>query len=236
MGDVLTLIEQAQRNFDAEQAEKMAAKLAADEDFTLDDFLSQLAMLRNMGSLKKMLGMLPGMGELREQLDSFDEREVDRVEAIIKSMTPQERRQPRILNGSRRSRVARGSGVEVSEVNQLLERFADAQKAMRAMRKGMGGGGMPGLGGMPGMPGLPGMGGGKKSRGRNSAPPRKGKGRAKSGNPAKRAQQERESTQRAVPQEPAKGRAFGLDAQRPQEPADPSTVKLPPGFERFLGG
>jgi signal recognition particle subunit SRP54 len=230
MGDVLTLIEQAQQVFDADQAEKMAAKLAADEDFTLDDFLSQLAMLRNMGSLKKMLGMLPGMGEIREQLDNFDEREMDRVEAIIKSMTPQERRQPRILNGSRRLRVARGSGVEVSEVNQLLERFADAQKAMRAMRKG--------LGGVPGMPGgFPGMGGGKKSRGR-SAPQRRGGGRSsKSGNPAKRAQQEREAAQRAASgtRAPAPGNALGLGGAGTDKEFDPSTLQIPPGFERFLG-
>jgi len=110
MGDVMTLIEQAERAFDADQAEKMAAKLAADEDFTLEDFLAQMAALKNMGSLKKMLGMLPGMGEIRAQLESFDEREMDRIEAIIKSMTPQERRQPRILNGSRRLRVAKARG------------------------------------------------------------------------------------------------------------------------------
>src|SRR5690242_15259534 len=159
MGDVMTLIEQAERAFDEEQAERMAAKFAADEDFTLDDFLQQMAALKNMGSLKKMLGMLPGMGELRDQLENFDEREMDRVEAIIRSMTPQERRQPRILNGSRRSRIARGSGVQVSDVNQLLERFTEAQKMMRQMRKGMGG--------LPGMPGMPGVGGGgKKARGR----------------------------------------------------------------------
>src|ERR671938_2135976 len=158
----------------------MAAKFAADEDFTFDDFLQQMAALKNMGSLKKMLGMLPGMGELREQLENFDEREMDRVEAIIRSMTPQERRQPRILNGSRRSRIARGSGVQVSDVNQLLERFGEAQKMMRQLRRG----------GVPGMPGMPGMGGGKKSKGRAAPPPRK---KAKSGNPAKRAQQEREA-------------------------------------------
>ena len=227
MGDVLTLIEQAQKAFDADQAEKMAAKFAADEDFTLDDFLQQMAALRNMGSLKKMLGMLPGMGELRDQLENFDEREMDRVEAIIKSMTPTERRQPRILNGSRRLRIARGSGVQVSDVNQLLERFTDAQKMMRQMRKGMGG--------MPGMPGLPGMGGGKKGRGRTAPPPRKGK--AKSGNPAKRAQQEREAAQRAVSGgQPAgaPGSAFGLGGGAAPA-ADPSNLELPPGFEKFLG-
>jgi signal recognition particle subunit SRP54 len=224
LGDVLTLIEQAEKAFDADQAQSMAAKLAADEDFTLEDFLSQMAALKNMGSLKKMLGMLPGMGELREQLDSFDDREMDRIEAIIKSMTPQERRQPRILNGSRRLRVARGSGVQVSDVNQLIDRFSEAQKMMRQMRRG---GGMPGM--PPGMGGLPGA-GGKKGRGK-TAPPRKGK--ARSGNPAKRAQQEREAGQRGGP--PATpGGAFGLNAGT--KPAiDPSSVDLPPGFEKFLG-
>jgi signal recognition particle subunit SRP54 len=229
MGDVLTLIEQAQRAFDAEQAEQMAAKFAADEDFTLDDFLQQMAALKNMGSLKKMLGMLPGMGELREQLENFDEREMDRVEAIIRSMTPQERRQPRILNGSRRLRIARGSGTEVSDVNQLLERFVEAQKMMRQMRKGMG---MPGAGG--GMPGMPGMGGGKKSKGRTAPPPRKTKG--KSGNPAKRAQQEREAAQRAAQAPPAApGGAFGLGGGTGGQEIDPADLQLPPGFEKFLG-
>jgi signal recognition particle subunit SRP54 len=233
MGDVLTLIEQAQRAFDDEQSAALAAKLAADEDFTLDDFLAQMAALRNMGSLKKMLGMLPGMGEMRAQLESFDEREVDRIEAIIRSMTPQERRQPRILNGSRRMRIAKGAGSTVNDVNQLLERFAEAQKMMRQMRKGMGG--MPGMGNLPGS-------GGKKSRGRTAPPPRKGK--AKSGNPAKRAQQEREAAQRAAAggQQPgAPGSAFGLGAdggagsQAPGGMPDPADFDLPPGFEKFLG-
>jgi signal recognition particle subunit SRP54 len=234
MGDVLTLIEQAQKAFDEDQAARMAAKFAADEDFTLDDFLQQMAALKNMGSLKKMLGMLPGMGELREQLENFDERELDRVEAIIKSMTPQERRQPRILNGSRRQRIARGSGTQVSEVNQLLERFTEAQKMMRQMRKGMGG--------LPGMPGMPGFGGGKKARGKSAPPARRGK--AKSGNPAKRAQQEREAAQRAAAARDgipggvgAPGGAFGLGGDGAAAPGkvDPSNLELPPGFEKFLG-
>jgi len=222
MGDVMTLIEQAERAFDADQANAMAAKLAADEDFTLEDFLAQMAALKNMGSLKKMLGMLPGMGELREQLENFDDREMDRIEAIIKSMTPQERRQPRILNGSRRLRVAKGSGVQVSDVNQLIDRFGEAQKMMRQMRNG---GGMPGLGGMPGMPGI----GGKKGRGK-TAPPRKGK--AKSGNPAKRAQQQREAGLRGATAAP--GGAFGLGGGA-KPPVDPASLDLPPGFEKFLG-
>jgi len=233
MGDVLTLIEQAQKAFDADQAEAMAAKFAAAEDFTLDDFLQQMAALRNMGSIKKMLGMLPGMGELREQLDNFDEREMDRVEAIIRSMTPQERRAPRILNGSRRQRIARGSGVQVSDVNQLMERFTEAQKMMRQMRRG----GLPGMpGGMGGMPGM--GGGGKKSKGKAAAPARKGK--AKSGNPAKRAEQERQAIGRAAagPSGPATpGGAFGLGAggKDPLAGVDPASLDLPPGFEKFLG-
>ncbi len=224
MGDVLTLIEQAEKAFDADQAQKMAAKLAADEDFTLEDFLAQMAALKNMGSLKKMLGMLPGMGEIREQLENFDEREMDRIEAIIKSMTPQERRQPRILNGSRRSRVARGSGTQVSDVNQLIDRFGEAQKMMRQLRRG---------GGVPGLPGgLPGMGGGgKKNRGK-TAPPRKGK--AKSGNPAKRAQQERESLTKGSAAAANPGGAFGLGG-KPGALPDPSSLDLPAGFEKFLG-
>jgi signal recognition particle subunit SRP54 len=225
LGDVMTLIEQAERAFDADQAEKMAAKLAADEDFTLEDFLAQMAALKNMGSLKKMLGMLPGMGELREQLENFDDREMDRIEAIITSMTPQERRQPRILNGSRRARVATGSGTQVSDVNQLIDRFSEAQKMMRAMRRG---------GGMPGMPGLPpGLGGGgKKGRARSAPPARKAKG--KSGNPAKRAQQEREAAERGKAGAGGPpGGAFGLGGAKP--PVDPGNIDLPPGFEKFLG-
>jgi signal recognition particle subunit SRP54 len=231
MGDVLTLIEQAEKAFDAEQAEAMAAKFAADEDFTLDDFLQQMAALRNMGSIKKMLGMLPGMGELREQLENFDERDMDRVEAIIRSMTPLERHRPKVLNGSRRSRIARGSGVQVSEVNQLLERFTEAQKMMRQMRKG--------LGGMPGMPGMPGIGGGgKKARGKTAPPARRGK--SKSGNPAKRAQQERDAAERAAagPAQPvAPGGAFGLGnpPKGTTGEIDPASLELPPGFEKFLG-
>jgi signal recognition particle subunit SRP54 len=223
LGDVMSLIEQAERAFGADQAQAMAAKLAADEDFTLEDFLAQMAALKNMGSLKKMLGMLPGMGEIREQLENFDDREMDRIEAIIKSMTPQERRQPRILNGSRRLRVAKGSGVQVSDVNQLIDRFGEAQKMMRQMRKG---GGMPGMGGMPGLPG----GGGKKGRGK-TAPPRKGK--AKSGNPAKRAQQQREVGQRGTNAAP--GGAFGLGGPGGKPSIDPASLDLPPGFDKFLG-
>ncbi|WP_019137548.1 signal recognition particle protein [Cellulomonas massiliensis] len=225
MGDVLTLIEQAERAFDAEQAEKMAGKLVSGQDFTLEDFLQQMQQLKNMGSMKKMLGMLPGMGQMREAIENFDEREVDRVEAIIRSMTPAERDNPKIINGSRRARIARGSGTTTTDVNQLLDRFDGAQKMMRQMAKG-GGMGMPGMGNLPGM-------GGKKSKGRQ-APARKAKG--KSGNPALRAQQERAAADRAAgigPKAPA-GSAFGLGA-KPAAPAA-SELEIPADLQKFLGG
>ena len=95
MGDVLTLIEQAEKAFDRDQAEQMARKFVAEEDFTFDDFLAQMAAVKKMGSLKKMLGMMPGMGQMREQLDNLDEREFDRIEAMVRSMTPQERTHPK---------------------------------------------------------------------------------------------------------------------------------------------
>ena len=223
MGDVMSLIEQAEKAFDAEQAEAMAGKLAGGEDFTLEDFLVQMQGLRQMGSMKKMLGMLPGMGQMREAIEGFDEREVDRIEAIVRSMTPAERRAPKIINGSRRARIARGSGTSPSDVNQLLERFTAAQKMMKQMARG-GGMGLPGMGNLPGM-------GGKKSRGK-TPPQRKVKGR--SGNPAKRAQQERDGGRPAgVPSAP--GSAFGLGAPAAPPAADPATLQLPPGIEKLLG-
>ena len=214
MGDILTLIEQAERTFDAAQAEEMANKIAGDGDFTLQDFLGQLAQLKKMGSMKKMLGMLPGMGQMREQLENFDEREVDRVEAIVHSMTPAERTNPKILNGSRRQRIARGSGTTVAEVNSLMERFEQAKTMMRQMARG-GGKGMPGMGMMPG--------GGKKAKGRMAPPPKKGK-KGKSGNPAKRAQQELAATEEAPAS--AAGSAFGLGQAKTPQPEMPDLEEL----------
>ncbi|WP_407342317.1 signal recognition particle protein [Pengzhenrongella phosphoraccumulans] len=227
MGDVLTLIEHAEKMFDAEQAEEMAAKLASGTGFTLEDFLVQMQQLKNMGSMKKMLGMLPGMGQMREAIDNFDEREVDRVEAIVRSMTPGERRTPKIINGSRRARIAKGSGTTATDVNQLLERFEGARKMMAQMAKG-GGMGMPGMGNLPGM-------GGKKGRGRG-APPAKGK-KGKSGNPAKRAEQERLAAAGPAAPKAPQGSAFGLGAK---PGADAGTgggapLELPAGLEKFLG-
>ncbi|MGK5672047.1 signal recognition particle protein [Micromonospora sp. URMC 106] len=141
MGDVLTLIEQAEQAFDADQKEKMTAKLMGGEQFTLEDFLDQLIAVRRMGPIANVLAMMPGMGQMKDQLAELDDKHFDRVTAIIRSMTPGERSNPKIINGSRRARIANGSGVTVMDVNQLLNRFADAQKMMKQM------------GGMMGLPG-----------------------------------------------------------------------------------
>lgn len=141
MGDVLTLIEQAKKQFDEQEAREAAEKMA-EGTFGLDDFLSQLQQVRQLGSMKKLLGMIPGMSQYRQAIDQFDEKEVDRTEAIIHSMTPEERRNPQILDGSRRARIAYGSGVTVSAVNGLLDRFSQAAKMMKRMS----GSSMPGIG------------------------------------------------------------------------------------------
>jgi signal recognition particle subunit SRP54 len=145
LGDVLTLIEQAERTFDEDQATAMAGKLASGEGFTLEDFVEQLAMVRKLGPIGNLLGMLPGAAQNREALSQISDKDLDRAAAIVNSMTPAERRNPKIINGSRRMRVAAGSGVTVGEVNNLIVRFLEGQKMMRQM---MGGGGMPGMPGM----------------------------------------------------------------------------------------
>ena len=178
MGDMLTLIEQAEKTFDADESAKAAAKLAGQGgEFGLQDFLQQMQAVRRMGPLSKIFGMLPGMGEMKDQISNIDEKEVDRIEAIIYSMTPGERENVKVLDGSRRSRIARGAGVQVSDVNNLVNRFLDARKMMTQMASGS-------FPGMPGMPGLGGGGGGGAKR-----RPQQGKGKSKrkgSGNPAKR--------------------------------------------------
>ena len=182
MGDIATLAETAKSAFDSDTASKLETKFASGEDFTLDDFLSQLEAMKKMGSMTKLLGMLPGAnsGAMKRQLEQFDESELVRTQAIVQSMTPLERRDPKVLNGSRRARIAKGSGRQVSEVNSLMERFTGAQKMMKAMRSGKG---MPAIPGMAGMPAMPSMG---KAPIKNSPPKKK----SKSGNPAKRAAEE----------------------------------------------
>src|SRR5215469_909083 len=148
MGDILTLIEQAEKAFDAEQTAAMADKLVSGEGFTLEDFVEQLAMVRKLGPIGNLLGMMPGAAQNKELLSQVSDADLDRAAAIINSMTPAERRNPKILNGSRRARIANGSGTTVGEVNNLVVRFAEGQKMMRQM---MGGGGIPGMPPIPGM-------------------------------------------------------------------------------------
>lgn len=226
MGDILSLIEQAEASWDKAEAAKMAQKFADQEDFTLEDFQAQMQQLKKMGSMKKLLGMMPGAQGMRQQLEQFDDSQVDRVEAIINSMTPYERNVPKAINGSRRARIARGSGVHVSEINQLLERFGQAQKMMKKMASG--GGGMPG--GMPGMPGAPGggVGPGKSKKKAKGSPKKKGK----SGNPAKAAQEAREAELRR--QQAAERRMDGSSFGADQAEFDPDSLSLPKGFEKYL--
>jgi signal recognition particle subunit SRP54 len=176
MGDVATLAEQAKKAFNTDSAERLEKKFESGEDFTLEDFLEQLEAMSKMGSMSKMLSMLPGAGAMKKQIDNFDESELVRTKSIVQSMTPIERRDPKVLNGARRARIALGSGRKVSDVNSLVERFSAAQKMMKQVRNG----GMPqGLGGM-GMPVMP------KAAPKN-VPQKK---KSKSGNPAKRALEE----------------------------------------------
>ncbi|MDD4802157.1 MAG: signal recognition particle protein [Syntrophomonas sp.] len=131
MGDILTLVEKAQANFDQKQAKEVERKIRQQE-FTLDDFLQQMQQVRSMGPLEDLLGMIPGMGkQMKSMKGQIDEKELSHVEAIIKSMTMEERRDPAILNGSRKKRIARGSGTKVQEVNRLLKQFEDSRKLMK---------------------------------------------------------------------------------------------------------
>ena len=198
MGDILTLIEQAQKAFDEEESEKLAQKIAQDQ-FTLQDFLDQMQQLRKLGSMKGIMSMLPGAGQMKQNLEEFDEKMIDRTEAIIRSMTPKERQQPRLLNGSRRMRIAKGSGTTVTDVNQLMQRFEQAAKMMKTMSKG----------GAPNLPGTnPVMMGGAKGGGYigGKKKDKKKKG-SKSGNPAKRAA---ENAGLTYGSDNSKGSSFGL--------------------------
>jgi signal recognition particle subunit SRP54 len=170
--------------------------------------------VRKMGSLSKIFGMLPGMGQMRDQLESVDEKDVDHIEAIIFSMTPQERADVSILNGSRRARIAQGAGVTVTEVNNLVNRFTEAKKMMSQ------------FGAMSGMPGVPGMPGRGKGQARQ---PKKKKKNAKgvSGNPAKRAAGARAQQQPSDPMA-----AFGM--KQNLNDFDLSSVDLPADLKKML--
>ncbi|MFC7327857.1 signal recognition particle protein [Marinactinospora rubrisoli] len=218
MGDVLTLIEQAQRTFEESEVEKMASTLASDADFTLDDFLQQMTMVRRLGPIGNLLGMMPGMGQMRDQVNNVDEKDLDRLAAIIQSMTPAERANPKIINGSRRLRIANGSGTQVSDVNGLVTRFFEAQKMLRQMKNG----------GIPGMPGMPGMGGGRNKKAAKAQAKKNKKGRQRSGNPMKAREQEA-----AREAERQRRREEGTGEQpAPQLPPGfgGGAPKLPPGF------
>ncbi|HZJ06092.1 MAG TPA: signal recognition particle protein [Nocardioidaceae bacterium] len=222
MGDMLTLIEQAEKTFDADQASRAAAKLSGQGgEFTLDDFLEQMQAVRKMGSLSKIMGMLPGMGQFRDQLENFDEREIDRIQAIIQSMTPAERHNPKSIDGSRRARISRGSGTQVADVNQLVDRFFEARKMMMSMAKG---------GGLPGMPGMGGPGAAKRSKVKQAA--KKGKAKRGSGNPAKRAEEQKAAGQKTP--SPSNGsNPFGLPQEDAVQP-NQEDFALPPEFSKYL--
>jgi signal recognition particle subunit SRP54 len=231
MGDMLTLIEQAERHFDAEQSQRAADKLLSGKgQFGLQDFLEQMKAVRKMGPLSKIFGMLPGMGQMREQLDSIDEKDVDRIEAIIYSMTPQERANVSILNGSRRARIAKGAGVEVAEVNNLVNRFVEARKMMQSMAGMMGGG--PG-GTLPGGQG----------KGRPAPQARARKRRREAGHPAKRnalrtpaAQVAHDAAASGRAPSPVRGGDAGRDGELPAAPGAPAHAEPEePGSPLILG-
>ncbi len=218
MGDILTLIEQAEAQWDKAEADRMAKKFIDQEDFTFEDFLAQMQQIRKLGSMKKLLMMMPGAAQMRQQLEAFDEREIDRVEAIVRSMTPHERVAPRIINGSRRARIATGAGGTGSEGNQVMERVAQAQKMMKKLASGKMPGGMQ-------MPGMAAAAGGARKNAKNNNKKKK----ARSGNPQKRAAQEAAA---AKAQQARAGAAFGQQAQNQE--MDLSSMNLPKGFEKFL--
>ena len=182
LGDIATLAEQAKRALDGDSAKRLEEKFVSGQEFTLEDFLEQLGAMKKMGSMTKLLGMLPGANSaaMKKQIESIDDNELVRTQAIVQSMTPSERRDPKILNGSRRARIALGSGRSVTEVNSLVDRFSAAQKAMKQMRSG---GGLPAGMALPGGMSLP-------TASPMNSPKIAPKKKSRSGNPAKRAAQE----------------------------------------------
>ena len=198
LGDVLTLIEQAEKAFDAEQTANLAGRLASGDGFTLEDFVEQLSMVRKLGPIGNLLGMLPGAGRNKELLSQVNDKDLDRAAAIVQSMTPEERRNPKIINGSRRARIAGGSGVTPGQVGALIQNFQEGQKQMRQLLGG-------GLGNVPGLP--PGM---RRAATRAAAKGKKGKKRHPGGDP-------RRAAAKAAGQEapggsavPGNGRSGGL--------------------------
>jgi signal recognition particle subunit SRP54 len=132
MGDVVTLVERAQEQFDEEEARKLSKKIAKNQ-FGFNDFLSQMQQIKKMGNIKDLIGMIPGVGKAVKDMD-INEDAFKSIEAIIHSMTPLEREKPELLNGSRRARIAKGSGTSIQEVNKLIKQFDDTRKMMRMMQ------------------------------------------------------------------------------------------------------
>jgi signal recognition particle subunit SRP54 len=204
MGDLLTLIEQAEQAFDQEQTARTAAKMGSGE-LTLEDFLEQMLAVRKMGPIGNILGMLPGAGQMKDALAQVDDRQLDRLQAIIRGMTPAERAEPKIINGSRRLRIANGSGVSVSEVNDVVNRFFEARKVMKQMA------GQFGFG--------------SRSATKKQAKSRKGKKNAKSKGRGP-------SPQRAGALPPGMGGMPDLSALPPSlRDMPPGLDQLPPGFD-----
>ncbi len=220
LGDMLTLIEQAEKAFDADQTANLAGRLASGEGFTLEDFVEQLSMVRKLGPIGNLLGMLPGAAKNRELLNQVNDKDLDRAEAIVRSMTPEERRNPKIINGSRRSRIANGSGVAVGEVSQLVTNFFEGQKQMKAMFNG----------GIPGMPPVPGLRAAQRAATKSARNKKNNKKKgSRSGDPRRAA-------------ELARGGSQGQDANQPgaNAPAQPGAGglgnlgALPGGFPEDL--
>jgi signal recognition particle subunit SRP54 len=204
MGDLLTLIEQAEQAFDQEQTARTAAKMGSG-DLTLEDFLEQMLAVRKMGPIGNILGMLPGAGQMKDALAQVDDKQLDRLQAIIRGMTPAERAEPKIINGSRRLRIANGSGVSVSEVNDVVNRFFEARKMMKQMA------GQFGFG--------------SRSATKKQAKGRKGKKNAKSKGRGP-------SPQRAGALPPGMGGMPDLSALPPSlRDMPPGLDQLPPGFD-----
>ena len=217
MGDMLTLIEQAEKTFDQEQAAKAAGKLMGQGgEFTLDDFLAQMQQVRKLGSMSKIMGMLPGMGQFRDQLENFDEREIDRIQAIIQSMTPAERANPKIIDGSRRARIATRlgpPGLRRQQPGRPVLRGPQDDDAVRQGRHAR-------------RPRDARHGRRRQARQAEGRSSKKGKGRRVSGNPAKAAQQAAaEKEKAAAAARPTRSAPRTAKRSTTRRPPRPSTCR-----------
>lgn len=219
MGDILSLIEQAEATMDQEKAFESAAKLGSGE-LTLEDFLDQMLMVRRMGPISNILKMLPGGKQMNQMADMVDEKQLDRIQAIIRGMTPEERANPKILNASRRKRIANGSGVTVQDVNQLVDRFNEAKKMMGKMAGQMG---MPGLGGL------------NRSATKKQKNKRKGKKGKKGKNKRQFGSMAQNNQQKAAPQMPSMDELKKLQQEMEENGGMPDLGSLGKGFPGMGG-